>query len=827
MRTDANALALRAIREILEAARPAEVDVHGTKVTIKAALSGARPWPGDITGLNETEDGPWPRKVDVDCTWEKGACKFEVDIYFWPAGAYRHDLCVNVITDQRREVVFVNLSNEIDKAADGTLVRPGVRFWLTKRKSHVAEAIVSGLNKGLGEVLAEAQLPVVGKNTAQLCELEVPGGALHPSAENVFARLIQLALLKLDFIDRKRTAARGKPLVDLTAWLTADELKQVPDDVDDDEIDLAAGRNYWAGGVPDSMDVADFKAKHYWQMGWKRMSTKSAALTAWKWFDGIKPGDYLAIKGMGGRNDLVIHYVGEVKAIDAQNGRLDLAPISIPLYKGKGPKGKGVGNWWSTLVPVTQADIIERIFGVVAGLVEDDEVTKLDLPRTLILFGPPGTGKTYHLSEELFDKFRRTTTKGDALAVLADELTWARAAAVALHDRGGKARVPELATHPLIKTKYAASAIQTPLARRLWATLQSHTVETSGTVAYTKRASDQYFDKDADSTWRLAAPLPEDLVDAARRLKDTSGGTVLQDFVFITFHQAYAYEDFIEGIRPRVEPDGEADEGAISYMLEDGAFLKACRAALRLAGFDGSLHDFCGLSTAERAARFTKARPYAVFIDEINRGNVARIFGELITLLEDDKRLGEENELIVQLPYSKKRFGVPPNLHVIGTMNTADRSVVALDAALRRRFEFQELAPDPDVLNFQIEGDIDPAAMLQAINRRLEVLYDRDHCIGHAYFKCLEKEKSLAQLKHVFKHKVVPLLQEYFFGDWGKIGLVLGKDFVRKREAPGKIFADFAHDDADTLAQKSCWELEDIDKLPNVAFQRIYKHADA
>lgn len=833
MRTDVHKIALKAIRSILDGARPTELDVHGTRVACSITFGDAPTWPAEVEGITESEDGPWPRKVTVDCTWTGGKCRFEVDVFHWASGIYIHDLCLNVVTAEGREVVFVNISNGVEQAEEGQLVKPGVRFFVTKRKSHVSAELVAGLNEGLRAVLEEAPLPIIGKNSAELCQIEVPGGAVLPAPEQVFRRLIHLALLKLDFIDRRRVADRGAPLVDLSTWLTAEQVASVPDDVDDDEIELGAGRNYWGAGFSEPALLEAFKAGNYWQMGWKRSSTKDAAQKAWKWFDGIKKGDYVAIKGHGGRNDLVIHYVGEVTGIDPVAGRLELERLPLPLYKGKGPTGKGAGSWKATLVPITRADIIETIFWkapdepgkVAAPEVESD----FDLPLNLILYGPPGTGKTYTLSEEYYDHFRRATTKADTLAEIGEELTWAQASAVALHDLGGKGKVKQLAEHPLIRAKYAASATKSLLQARLWATLQSHTLETSDTVKYTKRAGEQYFDKDDDSVWRLAVPLPEELRQSAHQLKASTGGAPLDNFTFVTFHQAYGYEDFMEGIRPKVEAPTEEDEGQIAYALEDGAFLKACRAALRLAGYDGSLHDFCTLTAEERKQRFAGAPRYAVFIDEINRGNVARIFGELITLLEDDKRLGAENELIVQLPYSKKKFGVPPNLHVIGTMNTADRSIEALDAALRRRFEFKELPPQPELLSFEMDGGIDLAKMLRAINHRLELLYDRDHCIGHAYLLGLEKEPTLERLKHVFKHKIIPLLQEYFFGDWGKIGLVLGKDFVRRREPPStKVFAEFAHDDEDMLSQKACWELNDIEQLSNVAFQRIYKHvADA
>ena len=216
---------------------------------------------------------------------------------------------------------------------------------------------------------------------------------------------------------------------------------------------------------------------------------------------------------------------------------------------------------------------------------------------------------------------------------------------------------------------------------------------------------------------------------------------------------------------------------------------------------------------------------YVLIIDEINRGNVSQIFGELITLIEEDKRLGKGEALEVTLPYSKEKFGVPPNLHIIGTMNTADRSVVALDAALRRRFNFEEMPPRP--LSIATEGKlkeqkgildtVDLALLLKTINNRIEKLLDKDHQIGHSYFMSVIK---LSELKEAFQNKIVPLLQEYFFGDYGKIGLVIGKGFFESVETVQEnFFADFNDYDSSEFAERTIYKIRDIAKMTEDDFK--------
>ena len=229
----------------------------------------------------------------------------------------------------------------------------------------------------------------------------------------------------------------------------------------------------------------------------------------------------------------------------------------------------------------------------------------------------------------------------------------------------------------------------------------------------------------------------------------------------VTFHQNFAYEDFVEGIRPTLN-DGRT---SLSYELRPGIFKRLVDAALD--------------RPSDR---------FVLIIDEINRGNIAKIFGELITLIEDSRRIGQTDGTFVTLPYSGRQFGVPDNLHIIGTMNTADRSIQLLDTALRRRFTFIEMMPVPEheLIRSDVEG-IDCQKMLKTMNERIAALLDREHQIGHTYLFDVD---DLTSLSKVFRNKFFPLLQEYFFEDWSKIQTVLNHNkFVSRTQIKG-LFAE-------------------------------------
>jgi hypothetical protein len=430
---------------------------------------------------------------------------------------------------------------------------------------------------------------------------------------------------------------------------------------------------------------------------------------------------------------------------------------------------------------------------------------KIARGRNCIYFGPPGTGKTWTLLNEERQRFvvsASSTTREEQLQALVADESWWVVVGAALY-KMGPSKVPELMKHPLVAARLALTKLKAPKSS-LWVALQTHTSPECQNVGLTvaSRIEPYIFSKSSDSTWsivadRLAEEAPEVVELAEAMDNEAASAQIISRYETVTFHQSFSYEDFIEGIKPRVGSDGGA---ALGYEIQPGVFKRLCD-----------------------RARADKEHEYAIFIDEINRGNVASIFGELISLIEEDKREGALQELSVRLPYSKELFSVPANVSIIGTMNSADRSVEALDSALRRRFSFKEVLPNVNVLrqaDLNIEG-VDIPRIFEVINHRLEKLLNRDHQIGHAYFLELANgNRTLGGLRSLFQSKVIPLLQEYFYSDVGRIGLVLGDAFVEKVQ--NAEFANFDYSDADLLRERQIYRLKAASRLTAEDFRSIY-----
>lgn len=357
------------------------------------------------------------------------------------------------------------------------------------------------------------------------------------------------------------------------------------------------------------------------------------------------------------------------------------------------------------------------------SVIEDSKYQKfsdvLEKKKQLIFYGPPGTGKTYH-SVLLAEQFTKNNSS------MPQKMTF-RSAIIKILKESEKPMHYTDITKEILDNGLVQTSGETP----------HYTVVKEMSKDIQNKGEHSIFIKTDRGTYKLNSDSQE--------YETKFDNTIQEKPLYIrsvTFHQSYSYEEFIEGIRPHTVGN------QISYELEDGIFKQMVEDA--------------------------KADPlnkYVLLIDEINRGNISKIFGELITLIEKDKR---DNHTL-QLAYSKENFNIPSNLYIIGTMNTADRSLVQIDAALRRRFAFCELMPKPELLTQSIEG-MPLQELLITLNQRISKEGLREKQVGHSYFMGVN---NLDDLHFVFIHEIVPLLQDYFFDDYKKLeNDILSEDFV-------------------------------------------------
>ena len=560
-----------------------------------------------------------------------------------------------------------------------------------------------------------------------------------------------------------------------------------------------------------------------------RVKSKSGQL--WQFIHGVKIGDMI----VANRGIHEIIGIGEVTSDAFLDNSLEYPFVRNVkwIYSGLSvPKPRETGgNWQTAIIPLDKEDFnrIMKAIEMKDPLPKEYQKIEelLNNKKQVVLYGPPGTGKTYHaknfismystkdyvipdkslLDQRVYILTVYAPRDGDVTTLKTGEKfvyqwterrNWQRYFEEL--QEGDIAIVYFAITHQLTTIVRCVNKENENISFEIVQQFQGpffkdlrndpYLKETGlgrGTMGFSLKALNE---GELDRIIKISPGLSyETLGIILNKTEETVKNTE-----FVTFHPSFGYEEFIEGLRPFTKEDG-----SLSYRVEEGIFKEFSRRAFNIlcsnAGIENEWTDSDGipLLDEEEKKKFNELAskvPFYLVIDEINRGDISRIFGELITLVESDKRYSEENEIITILPYSKQSFSIPPNLYIVGTMNTADKSIALIDIALRRRFGFIELMPKPEILQGIIRTQ-DPEIqkirdiavnLLSSINSKIIESYDRDHQIGHSYFTKLKDantaEDAVRILHFIWYHEIMPLLQEYYYDSPGKLQEIVGNEFI-------------------------------------------------
>ena len=547
-------------------------------------------------------------------------------------------------------------------------------------------------------------------------------------------------------------------------WQMKDMINQ-----EKDKICFWSGGIKWGDGKIDKLN--DFNKDGYWKINWDKNSTNKGAKQAWNNISKVKEGDFLSFHGFGGKNDLRIYQISRVSGKDEENGRIYFERISFDdneLFRGKAPKMEK-GTWFGTLFPIIGAEAIDAIFGKILNKIDErkkvqmadiDNFTKiLSLKKNLILQGAPGTGKTYNtaaLALSICDVKDVDFSDHEAVMKRYEELREeGRIGFCTFHQSMDYEDFVE-GIKPKTENGTITYEVEDGIFKSLSCRAMENQEDSQKTIEVLQKQR---------SVQEKISDFLSDAQDEGTEFKTKTGSK----FKIVEFNDKYIVIDIPDN---QVFSSISANIAELRALLENDVELKKVGDIKtyfnRKFNTQQDSYTFViakeirKIKTENVSVQKTELQNYVLIIDEINRGNVSKIFGELITLLEADKRIGGEHPIKVTLPYSKEEFGVPSNLYIIGTMNTTDRSVGNIDYAVRRRFAFVTLESKREIVAEKCGEDSKAVQLFDVVKEFLQShksdMDFEDLMVGHSYF--MADNNDDLQLK--LDYEIVPLIREYY-----------------------------------------------------------------